>query len=80
MQQYSIPLWARSADSTSRFSPYLPFTCQTLHGYLGNEGPLQAAGWKFQPPPAGRPLADAQPLFKKLDPAIVAEEEQRLGS
>jgi len=62
------------------FSPYLPFTCQTLHGYLGNEGPLQAAGWKFQPPPAGRPLADAQPLFKKLDPAMVADEEQRLGS
>jgi len=61
-------------------SPYLPFTCQTLHGYLGNEGPLQATGWKLQPPPAGRPLADAQPLFRKLDPAIVDEEEQRLGS
>jgi methionyl-tRNA synthetase len=61
-------------------SPYLPFTCQTLHGYLGNEGAPQAAGWKLQAPPAGRPLADAQPLFKKLDPAIVDEEDQRLGS
>ncbi|HET8945029.1 MAG TPA: class I tRNA ligase family protein, partial [Dehalococcoidia bacterium] len=61
------------------FSPYLPFTCQTLHGYLGNEGPLQAVGWRFAPPAAGQPLAEAQPLFKKLDPKIVEEEEARLG-
>jgi len=61
------------------FSPYLPFTCQTLHGYLGNEGPLQAVGWRFAPPPPGQPLAEAQPLFKKLDPKIVEEEEARLG-
>jgi len=61
-------------------SPYLPFTCQTLHGYLGSEGPVQAAGWRFQIPEAGQPLADAQPLFKKLDPEIVEQEEARLGS
>ena len=60
-------------------SPYLPFTAQKLHGYLGNEGPIQAVGWKRPPPPAGRPLADAKPLFKKLDPAIIEEEEARLG-
>ena len=60
--------------------PYLPFTCQTLHGYLGNEGPVQAAGWRFQTPEPGRPLAEAQPLFKKLDPSIVQEEEARLGT
>ncbi len=62
------------------FSPYLPFTCQTLHGYLGHEGPVQAAGWKFQAPIAGQPLAEARPLFKKLDPDIVEQEEARLGS
>jgi len=61
-------------------SPYLPFTCQTLHGYLGNEGPLQAVGWRFAPPEPGQPLAEAQPLFKKLDPKIVDEEEARLGA
>jgi methionyl-tRNA synthetase len=61
------------------FSPYLPFTAQKLHGYLGNEGPIQAVGWKLPPPPTGRPLADAKPLFKKLDPSIVEEEESRLG-
>jgi methionyl-tRNA synthetase len=61
------------------FSPYLPFTSQTLHGYLGNEGPVQAAGWRLQMPTAGQPLAEAQPLFKKLEPDIVEAEEARLG-
>jgi methionyl-tRNA synthetase len=61
-------------------SPFLPFTCQTLHGYLGNEGPISAVGWRFAPPPAGQPLAEARPLFKKLDPSIVEEEEARLGA
>jgi methionyl-tRNA synthetase len=60
-------------------SPYLPFTAQKLHGYLGNEGPIQAIGWKLPPSPTGRPLADAKPLFKKLDPTIIEEEESRLG-
>ncbi len=61
-------------------SPYLPFTCETIHGYLGNETPLRDAGWRLQAPPAGRPLSEPQPLFKKLDPAIVEKEEARLGS
>jgi methionyl-tRNA synthetase len=61
-------------------SPFLPFTCQTLHGYLGNEGPIAAVGWRFAPPRAGQPLAEAQPLFKKLEPSIVDEEDARLGA
>jgi len=28
----------------------------------------------------GQPLADAIPLFKKLDPEIVEQEEARLGT
>ena len=59
--------------------PYLPFTCQQLHGFLGNEGPLDAAGWRAVIPQPGRPLAEPKPLFKKLDPSIVEEEEARLG-
>lgn len=62
------------------FSPYLPFTCQTLHGYLGNEGPVQASGWQFRAPKPGQPLAEAEPLFKKLEAKIVDEEEARMGS
>ncbi|MDP9180225.1 MAG: methionine--tRNA ligase [Chloroflexota bacterium] len=61
-------------------APYLPFTCQTLHGYLGNEGPIEAAGWTLRVPRGGQPLADAQPLFKKLDPEIIEAEEARLGT
>jgi methionyl-tRNA synthetase len=60
-------------------SPYLPFTCQTLHGYLGNEGPLSAVGWRYAPPTPGQALADVQPLFKKLDPGVVEEEESRMA-
>jgi methionyl-tRNA synthetase len=60
--------------------PYLPFTCQTLHGYLGNEGPVEAAGWRFQSVEPGGPIADAKPLFKKLDAAIVDEEEARMSA
>ncbi len=59
--------------------PFLPFTCQKLHGYLGNEGPVQAGGWRLVMPSAGRPLAETEPLFKKLDPDIVEEEEAKLG-
>jgi methionyl-tRNA synthetase len=61
-------------------APYLPFTCQTLHGYLGNEGPIEAAGWMLRVPRGGQPLAEPQPLFKKLDPEIIEAEEARLGT
>jgi methionyl-tRNA synthetase len=60
--------------------PYLPFTCQKLHGFLGNEGPVDAAGWKLVVPRGGQALAEAQPLFRKLDPEIIEAEEARLGT
>ncbi len=59
--------------------PFLPFTCEKLHGYLGNEGPVQAGGWRHVMPTAGRPLAETEPLFKKLDPEIIEEEDAKLG-
>jgi methionyl-tRNA synthetase len=59
--------------------PYLPFTSQTLHSCLGNEGPVEAAGWTLQAPRGGQPLADVQPLFRKLDPEIIDEEDAKLG-
>jgi methionyl-tRNA synthetase len=40
---------------------------------------VDAAGWRFVMPQAGQPLAEPKPLFKKLDPSIVEEEEARLG-
>jgi methionyl-tRNA synthetase len=61
------------------FYPYLPFTSQRLHGYLGYEGPVEAAGWQLLWPQPGQPLAKPDPLYRKLDPSIIEEEEARLG-
>ena len=69
---------AISAIKTALY-PYLPFTCQTLHGYLGLQGSVQEAGWKAQFPEAGQALAEPKALFKKLDVSIVDEEDARLG-
>jgi methionyl-tRNA synthetase len=60
--------------------PYLPFTCQTLHSALGIPGTVQDAGWTMSPLHPGTPLIEAGPLFKKLDPAIIEEEDARLGA
>jgi methionyl-tRNA synthetase len=60
--------------------PYLPFSCERLHGFLGEEGGVEARGWRFVPPEPGRPLQAPTPLFRKLEPSIVAEEEARLGT
>ena len=62
------------------FYPYLPFTSQTLHGYLGYDGTVQAGGWQLTMPEAGHPLVESQPLFKKLDPEIIEMEEAKLGT
>ncbi len=61
------------------FYPFLPFTCEKLHGYLGGEGPVGAAGWTMVKPEAGSPLREPEALFKKLDPEIVELEDARLG-
>ena len=61
------------------FYPYMPFTCQRLHGYLGYDGAIEDSGWQFALPPPGQPIAQPEPLFKKLEPQIVEEEEARLG-
>jgi methionyl-tRNA synthetase len=60
--------------------PYLPFTSQRLHGFLGESGNIQERGWRFETPQPGRALEPPQPLFKKLDESIVEEEEKRLGA
>ena len=60
--------------------PFLPFTCQTLHGYLGNEGPLSGRGLAVRAAASrGSRSRKRKPLFKKLDPVIVEEEEARTG-
>ncbi len=61
------------------FSPYLPFSSERLHRYLGLSGSIAEAGWRYADPVAGTPLQPPQPLFPKLDASIVAEEEARMA-
>ncbi len=59
--------------------PFLPFSSQKLHNFLGFDGKIEAAGWGLQLPLSGQKLPAPQPLFDKLDESIVAEETSRLG-
>jgi methionyl-tRNA synthetase len=85
------------------FAPFLPFSSQKLHEYLGYDGAIAGAPerrtvreadgsthdvltgdytkWtgSWAPPglPVGQKLRSPEPLFKKLDPAVVVPEELR---
>jgi methionyl-tRNA synthetase len=48
-------------------APYLPFSAQQLHEYLGEEGDVHVLPWAIRDLPAGRALPAPQPLFRKLD-------------
>jgi methionyl-tRNA synthetase len=62
------------------FYPFLPFSSERLHSFLGFDGSVKEAGWKVQFLPQGQKLHQPQPLFVKLDEDIVAKETSRLGS
>jgi methionyl-tRNA synthetase len=54
------------------FCPYLPFSSQKLHGYLGFEGDVSKEHWQLREIPAGTKLPVPTPLFPKLElPATV---------
>ena len=59
--------------------PFLPFSSQKLHGYLGFEGRVEDYGWQPMVPKPGQKLKPPEPLFSKLDEGLVAEEAGRLG-
>ncbi len=48
-------------------APFLPFSAQRLHGYLGDEGTVASLGWRRPELPARRTLPPPEPLFRKLD-------------
>ncbi|MBN1191267.1 MAG: methionine--tRNA ligase [Dehalococcoidales bacterium] len=58
--------------------PFLPFSSQKLHEYLGYTGEVKDSGLNFSLPPAGQFLAAPQALFTKLDEKQVEVENQRL--
>jgi methionyl-tRNA synthetase len=59
--------------------PFLPFSSQKLHEYLGFEGKIEDAGWKLVPPEAGQKLLEPKALFTKLDEEIIEKETAKLG-
>ncbi|MBA7494063.1 Methionine--tRNA ligase [subsurface metagenome] len=59
--------------------PFLPFSSQKLHEFLGFEGDVEGDGWRLHIPPPGQKLLPPQPLFSKLDEGLVEEETGRLG-
>ena len=62
------------------FYPFLPFSSQKVHEYLGFDGKVEDYGWQPQPLPPGQKLREPQPLFSKLDDSIIDEETKRIGT
>ncbi|MFC1941684.1 methionine--tRNA ligase [Chloroflexota bacterium] len=62
------------------FYPFLPFSSQRVHEYLGFEGRVEDAGWKLVAPEPGQKLQEPKPLFSKLDDSIIEEETRRIGA
>jgi methionyl-tRNA synthetase len=54
-------------------APYLPFSSQKLHGYLGFTDDVKAIGWRLQEVPAGVVLPAPAPLFQKLEEPVTVE-------
>lgn len=53
--------------------PYLPFSSQKLHGYLGFEGDVSKARWQLEAIKTGEKLPTPAPLFPKLEEPVAAE-------
>jgi methionyl-tRNA synthetase len=50
--------------------PYLPFSSEKLHHYLGFEGDVNGVHWRPTSVPAGLRLPTPSPLFPKLDEEV----------
>ena len=60
--------------------PFLPFSSQKLHEYLGFEGRVEDDGWQPVWPSPGQKLLPPEPLFSKLDEGLIEGEVGRLGA
>lgn len=59
--------------------PYLPFSSQKLHEYLGFEGKIEDSGWELIIPKPGQKLLEPKALFIKLDEEVIEKETAKLG-
>ncbi len=53
------------------FCPYLPFSSQKLHSYLGFTGDISKVSWELHEVPVGITLPTPSPLFPKLEQPVV---------
>ncbi|MFC1935087.1 methionine--tRNA ligase, partial [Chloroflexota bacterium] len=60
--------------------PFLPFSSQKVHEYLGFKGNIEDSGIQLRFLEPGQKLVKPQPLFTKLDESIIEEETARLGT
>ncbi len=58
--------------------PFLPFSSQKLHEYLGFGGRVEDDGWQPRFPLPGQKLLPPKPLFSKLDEGVIEGEVGRL--
>jgi methionyl-tRNA synthetase len=61
-------------------APYLPYSAEQLHAYVGDEGTVHDLPWRFRELPAGRELPPPQPLFRKLDDDELAALVERIAA
>jgi len=59
--------------------PFLPFSSQKLHEYLGFQGNVEDCGWELTALEAGQKLVKPSPLFTKLDEDLIEKETLKLG-
>ena len=63
--------------------PFLPFSSQKLHEFLGFDGRVEDGQWDFdhlmEGLTSGAGLRRPAPLFTKLEPEVVEQEVNRLG-
>ena len=64
-------------------SPYLPFTGQKVHEFLGFDGDVSAQAWDFEAAwnaiEPGAALRNPSALYTKLDPVVAEQEAEQLG-
>lgn len=80
--QAASSLWVAIAvisDLKTMLYPFLPFTSQKLHTFLGFNGEAANSSWEINRPVSGQKLETPQPLFTKLDEKLAEEEAARLG-
>jgi methionyl-tRNA synthetase len=67
------------SDLKPMLYPFLPFSSQRVHEFLGFAGTVEATGWKSNRPTPGQKMVPPEPLFAKLDEKLADEEAARLG-